>query len=64
MLPPEPLVPGPVVAPGEFCFAAAGLDHSHIKNMCRCLVEAGAELVWVADGSPLQAEQSAVRLNS
>jgi hypothetical protein len=32
MLPPEPLVPGPVGAPGEFRFAAAGLDHSHIKQ--------------------------------
>ncbi|OYD07161.1 Gfo/Idh/MocA family protein [Paludifilum halophilum] len=41
--------PGPVVGPGEFSFAAIGLDHGHIYGMCRGLIEAGAELKWVYD---------------
>ncbi len=39
----------PVVAPGEFVFAATGLDHGHINGQCNGLVEAGAELRWVYD---------------
>jgi len=38
-----------VVKPGEFRFAAIGLDHGHINGMCNGLIEAGAELVWVYD---------------
>ena len=34
----------PVVAPGEFVFAAAALDHGHIYGMCNGLTEAGADL--------------------
>lgn len=41
-----------VVAPGEFRFAAIGLDHGHIFGMCNGLLEAGAELVWVYDPDP------------
>jgi len=39
----------PVVAPGEFRFAAAGLDHGHIFGMTQGLLDAGAELVAVYD---------------
>lgn len=41
--------PQPVVQPGEFVFAAAGLDHGHIYGMCNGLIEAGATLKWVYD---------------
>ncbi|MBM3130932.1 MAG: Gfo/Idh/MocA family oxidoreductase [Chloroflexi bacterium] len=41
-----------VVAPGEFRFAAIGLDHGHIFGMCNGLLEAGAELTWVYDPDP------------
>ncbi len=44
--------PNPVVGPGEFRFAAVGLDHGHIYGMCNGLVEAGAELAWVYDPDP------------
>lgn len=36
-----------VVAPGEFRFAAAYLDHGHILGQCNGLIDAGAELAWV-----------------
>ena len=39
----------PVVAAGEFVFAAAHLDHGHIYGQCNGLLEAGAELRWVID---------------
>ncbi len=42
----------PVVGPGEFPFAAVGLDHGHIYGMCNGLIEAGAELRWVFDPDP------------
>lgn len=42
----------PVVKPGEYCFAAACLDHGHIYGMCNGLIEAGATLKWVYDPSP------------
>ncbi len=42
----------PVVAPGEFAFAAVHLDHGHIYGMCNGLTEAGAELRWVFDPDP------------
>jgi predicted dehydrogenase len=41
--------PNPVVAPGEFQFAAIGLDHGHVYGMCNGLIEAGGELVYVYD---------------
>lgn len=41
------LTSGAVVKPGEFVFAAAHLDHSHINGMCTSLIEAGATLKWV-----------------
>ncbi|QTN00475.1 gfo/Idh/MocA family oxidoreductase [Sediminibacillus dalangtanensis] len=41
-----------VVNPGEFKFAAVGLDHGHIYGMCNGLIEAGAELVAVYDPDP------------
>lgn len=44
--------PRPVVAPGEFAFAAIGLDHGHIYGQCNGLIEAGADLVAVYDPDP------------
>jgi predicted dehydrogenase len=39
----------PVCSPGDFVFAAVGLDHGHISGMCNGLTEAGAQLRWVYD---------------
>lgn len=39
----------PVVAPGEFQFAAAFLDHGHIYGQCNGLCDAGASIKWVFD---------------
>lgn len=44
--------PDPVVKPGEFTFAAIGLDHGHIYGMTNGLLEAGATLKWVYDPDP------------
>ncbi|MFB9277782.1 Gfo/Idh/MocA family protein [Cohnella cellulosilytica] len=44
--------PSPVVAGGEFVFAATALDHGHIYGMCNGLIEAGATLKWVYDPDP------------
>ena len=41
-----------VCRPGEFRFAAVGLDHGHIYGMCNGLTEAGGELVSVYDPDP------------
>jgi predicted dehydrogenase len=41
-----------VCRPGEFRFAAVGLDHGHIYGMCNGLIEAGGELAWVFDSDP------------
>jgi predicted dehydrogenase len=41
-----------VVEPGEFQFAAIGLDHGHIYAMSNGLTEAGAQLVAVYDPDP------------
>jgi predicted dehydrogenase len=41
-----------VCQPGEFRFAAVGLDHGHIYGMCNGLIEAGGELVAVYDPDP------------
>lgn len=45
-------LPAPVVAPGEFVFAAIGLDHGHIYGMSSELIKAGATLKWVYDPDP------------
>ncbi|MDN3444036.1 Gfo/Idh/MocA family oxidoreductase [Microbacterium sp. APC 3901] len=44
----DPL-PEPVVGPGEFVFAAVGLDHGHIFGMVEQLIDAGATLSLVFD---------------
>lgn len=44
-----PVIPSPVVKPGEFCFAVVSLDHGHIYGMCEALIAAGAALKWVYD---------------
>lgn len=41
--------PAPVVKPGEFVFAAIGLDHGHIGGQANGLIEAGAELKYIYD---------------
>lgn len=47
----DPL-PEPVVAPGEFVFAAVGLAHGHIFGMVEQLIEAGGILSLVFDDDP------------
>lgn len=47
----DPL-PKPVVAPGDFAFAAVGLDHAHIFGMTDGLIGAGATVTWVFDEDP------------
>lgn len=47
----DPL-PEPVVGPGEFVFAAVGLDHGHIHGMVEELIAAGATLSLVHDADP------------
>jgi predicted dehydrogenase len=42
----------PVCRPGEFRFAAIGLDHGHIYAQCNGLLGAGGQLVWVYDPDP------------
>lgn len=41
-----------VVAPGEFCFAAAFLDHGHIYGQTNGLLDAGGTLTHVYDPDP------------
>ncbi len=48
--------PAPVVAPGDFVFAAAHLDHGHIYGMCGGLLEAGGALRWVYDPDAAKVE--------
>ena len=45
-----------VCQPGEFRFAAIGLDHGHIYGMCNGLIEAGGELARVFDPDPAKVE--------
>ncbi|TNU73126.1 Gfo/Idh/MocA family oxidoreductase [Miniimonas arenae] len=52
---PAPM-PAPVVAPGEFVFAAVGLDHGHIYGMTEGLIGAGGTLAWVYDPDPQKVE--------
>ncbi len=49
--------PQPVCSPGDFVFAAVGLDHGHISGMCNGLTEAGGELRWVYDSDPGKAAE-------
>lgn len=53
---PAPM-PRPVVAPGEFVFAAAHLDHGHIVAMTEGLLGAGGTLGWVYDPDPRKVEE-------
>ncbi len=46
-----------VCSPGEFRFAAVGLDHGHIYGQCNGLIEAGGELAMVFDPDPAKVEQ-------
>lgn len=48
--------PRPVVAPGEFVFAAAFLEHGHINGQCNGLTEAGAALKWIYDPDPAKVQ--------
>jgi predicted dehydrogenase len=41
-----------VVRPGDFCFAAAHLDHGHIFGQTNGLRDAGATLKWVYEPDP------------
>src|SRR5690606_15291951 len=50
----DPL-PQPAVTPGEFAFAAVGLDHGHIFGMTDGLIGAGATVTWVFDENPERA---------
>jgi predicted dehydrogenase len=52
--------PAAVVKPGEFVFAAAHLDHSHINGQCEALIAAGGTLKWVyePDEKKLEAFQT------
>lgn len=49
--------PQPVVAPGEFVFSAAHLDHGHIYGMTNALLEAGGTLKYVYDPDPAKVAQ-------
>ena len=51
-----PSLPRPVVAPGEFVFAAAYLDHGHIYTQCQGLIEAGGTLKWAYDADAQKVE--------
>jgi predicted dehydrogenase len=42
----------PKLSPGEYVFAAAGLEHGHIYGMTSALLDAGATLKWVWDPDP------------
>lgn len=53
---PNPM-PAPVVGPGDFTFAAVGLDHGHIYGMAEGLIGAGADLRWVYDPDPAKVER-------
>lgn len=48
--------PTPVVAAGEFQFAAAYFDHGHLHGQINGLTEAGAELALIFDPNPERLE--------
>lgn len=56
----DPL-PEPAAAPGEFSFAAVGLDHGHIYGMADGLIGAGATAKWVFDADADKAASFAKR---
>ena len=41
--------PQPVVEPGAFKFAVAGMEHGHIVGQAEGLIQAGGALKWVFD---------------
>jgi len=45
-----------VCGPGEFVFAAVGLDHGHIFGMCQAMIAAGGELKSVYDPDPAKVQ--------
>lgn len=45
-------IPRPVVAKGDFPFAAVGLDHGHINGITQGLIDAGGTLELVHDRDP------------
>lgn len=49
--------PQQVVSKGEFIIAAMSLNHNHIYEMCRGLLEAGATLKWVYDPDPAKVKK-------
>ena len=49
--------PKPVVGKGDFIFAVASMEHNHIYEMSRGLVEAGATMKWVYDIDPLKVKR-------
>ncbi len=50
-----------VCKPGEFNFAAIGLDHGHIFAICNGLLEAGATLTKVWDSDPQKVREFLAR---
>jgi predicted dehydrogenase len=44
--------PAPVCQPGDFSFAAIGLEHGHIYGQTNGLREAGGQVKWVWDADP------------
>lgn len=57
--------PDPVVAPGEFAFAVAAMDHGHIQGQVNGLTEAGATLKYVFDANdPAKAEGMAEKFGA
>ena len=57
-------IPRPVVKPGEFPFAAIGLDHGHIWGMTQGLVDAGGQPAWVFDSDAARCRQFVSRYPS
>jgi predicted dehydrogenase len=49
---PEAKTAAAVCKPGEFRFAAVGLDHGHINGMCAGLRDYGGQIAWVYDPDP------------
>lgn len=54
---PEAQTAEAVCKPGEFRFAAIGLDHGHIFGMCKGLRDYGGEPAWVYDPDPQKVER-------
>lgn len=48
--------PKPVCKKGEFIVSAIGLEHGHINNMCKGLMEAGATVKWVYDADQMKVD--------